>query len=114
MNKWKLYRHTTPVIKYYYGITNAENPNKRLDTLMRAHVLGINTWVSFEPVIDESVLTTIGIFPQYFDKVKIGKLNYHPSDINWAKFGQKAERICEELGIDYYIKDSLRAEMEKP
>lgn len=29
VNKWKLYRHTTPVIKYYYGITNADNPNKR-------------------------------------------------------------------------------------
>ena len=51
--------------------------------------------------------------PYGFDKVKIGKLNYHPSDIDWADFGRKAEEICKLRGIHYYIKDSLRAEMEK-
>lgn len=45
--------------------------------------------------------------------MKIGKLNYHPSDINWAQFGREAEALCQEMGLDYYIKDSLRAEMEK-
>ena len=25
-----------------------------------------------------------------------------------------AEMMCRELGLDYYIKDSLRAEMDKP
>lgn len=29
---------------------------------------------------------------------------------NW----QEAEALCLELGIDYYIKDDLRKEMEKP
>ena len=47
------------------------------------------------------------------DKVKIGKLNYHKSYINWAEFGRKAEKLCKQLGIDYYIKESLRAEMER-
>ena len=47
------------------------------------------------------------------DKVKIGKLNYHKSDINWAEFGKKAEKLCKRLDIDYYIKESLRAEMER-
>ena len=47
------------------------------------------------------------------DKVKIGKLNYHPSTIDWNAFGHRAENLCKTLGIDYYIKDSLRAEMEK-
>ena len=46
------------------------------------------------------------------DKVKIGKLNYHKSDINWAEFGRKAEELCQKLGLDYNIKESLRAEME--
>ena len=45
--------------------------------------------------------------------MKIGKLNYHSSDINWAQFGREAEALCKSLGLDYYIKDSLRAEMEK-
>ena len=47
------------------------------------------------------------------DKVKIGKLNYHPSDIDWKTFGEKAEALCKSLGIDYYIKDGLREEMNK-
>lgn len=47
----------------------------------------------------------------FVDKVKIGKLNYYPSDIDWGKFGRKAESLCKQLGIDYYIKDSLRKEM---
>ena len=47
------------------------------------------------------------------DKVKIGKLNYHKSNINWAEFGKKAETLCIKLKLDYYIKDSLRKEMKK-
>ena len=47
------------------------------------------------------------------DKVKIGKLNYYPSNIDWAVFGRDAEALCKSLGIDYYIKESLRAEMEE-
>jgi hypothetical protein len=46
------------------------------------------------------------------DKVKIGKLNYYLSDINWKQFGEKAEALCKELGLNYYIKESLRKEME--
>ena len=92
----------------------AIDPAARLMSLLFAKKKGIKTWVSFEPVIDtDSVLTMIGQYYQAFDRVKIGKLNYHPSDINWAKFGSEAEALCETLGMDYYIKDSLRAEMEK-
>lgn len=29
------------------------------------------------------------------------------------KFGREAEALCKSLGLDYYIKDSLRAEMGK-
>lgn len=92
----------------------AIDPAARLMSLLFAKNKGIKTWVSFEPVIDtDSVLTMIGQYYQAFDRVKIGKLNYHPSDINWAKFGSEAESLCETLGMDYYIKDSLRAEMER-
>ena len=86
----------------------------RLLRLRNAHDLGIKTWVSFEPVIDaNNVLGIIRDFAGVFDKVKIGKLNYHHSDINWKQFGHEAEGLCKRLGLDYTIKDSLRAEMEK-
>lgn len=86
----------------------------KLNALQKAKMLGINTWVSFEPVLDAgNVLQIIALFHNDFDKVKIGKLNYHRSDIDWAKFGRDAEALCQKLGLDYYIKESLRAEMEK-
>lgn len=101
----------------WYGITLDGTGCKapiipRLRSLAEAHKKGIKTWVSFEPVTDEKMFfvelhCVLGIA----DKVKIGKLNYHPSSIDWKAFGHKAEKLCKTLGIDYYIKDSLRKEM---
>lgn len=74
----------------------------------------MKTWVSLEPVLDQcSVLELLRSNSDCFDKIKIGKLNYWPSDINWKNFGSIAEFVCKQLGVDYYIKDSLRAEMGK-
>lgn len=85
----------------------------RVRSMTRAKTAGVKTWVSFEPVLDaDTVLNMIWAVWGLADRVKIGKLNYHPSDIDWAAFGLEAERICKVLGYDYYIKDSLRAEME--
>lgn len=105
----------------WYGITldgigNGRNPlwKARVDALAEAHSLGIKTWVSFEPVTNErEFFINLHLISLIVDKVKIGKLNYWPSAINWREFGTKAEALCKKLGLDYYIKDSLRAEMEK-
>ena len=103
----------------WYGITydGVESgpylPKNRILDIIEAHRQGIKTWVSFEPVIDaDMVMACLLGFSEFFDNVKIGKLNYWPSDINWAEFGRKAEKLCQSLGLEYYIKDSLRAEME--
>lgn len=108
----------------WYGITLtgatkeqepfASRPVDRLHALSTAKIAGINTWVSFEPVVNaEWVLDCIGKYGGIMDKIKIGKLNYHPSDINWKEFGKKAERLCINRGFNYMIKDGLRAEMNK-
>lgn len=83
--------------------------------LMAAHLRGIKTWISFEPVVNaDSVIKFIKVCdPVWIDRIKIGKLNYHPSEINWKKFGREAEALCKKQGLDYYIKESLRREMEK-
>ena len=92
---------------------NALDPFHRLRILGTAKSNRIKAWVSFEPVLDaDKVLYCIEHFHWLFDKVKIGKLNYHSSNIDWGAFGIEAERLCEGYGIDYYIKDSLRKEME--
>jgi hypothetical protein len=81
--------------------------------LQEAKARGIKTWVSFEPVLSASwVLICIRYGFPWFDKVKIGKLNYYHSDIDWKAFGLEAEALCQKVGLDYYIKESLRAEME--
>ena len=86
----------------------------RLAELTDAKRAGINTWISFEPVLNaDDVFQIMKTYRNFIDRVKIGKLNYHPSDIDWKKFGQDAEALCKKLGLDYYIKESLRAEMNK-
>ena len=104
----------------WYGITldgigDGRNPQwkARLDALAEARIRGINTWVSFEPITNErQFFIELHLVSQIVSKVKIGKMNYQPSDINWAELGRKAETLCQQLELDYYIKESLRAEME--
>lgn len=104
----------------WYGITidgsyKGHLLEKYIEPLCKAHLNHTNTWVSFEPVLDaEEVLLSIRCVAPFANKVKIGKLNYHHSDIDWKAFGVEAEALCQQLGLDYYIKDSLRAEMNKP
>lgn len=98
------------------GIGNGLNPlwKARVDALAEAHNQGIKTWVSFEPVTNErEFFINLHLIAPIADKVKIGKLNYYQSDINWAEFGKKAEELCKSLNLDYYIKESLRKEMKK-
>ena len=100
----------------WYGVTLVGTENvdcQRIRDLKEAHERGISTWVSFEPTINaDGVLRQIVAVSGFVDRVKIGKLNYHHSDIDWKKFGNDAELLCQGLGLDYYIKKSLRKEME--
>lgn len=90
------------------------SPEVRMAALKIAHSLGIKTWISFEPVLDaKNVLEAIEKTAGFVDKIRIGKLNYHPSAIDWGAFGREAEALCRRLGVDYAIKESLREEMDK-
>lgn len=92
----------------------AEPTIRRFLTLSEARARKIKTWVSFEPVLNtEDVFTFLKNYYMMLDKVKIGKLNYYPSNIDWKQFGGQVEELCQSLGLDYYIKDGLRKEMEK-
>ena len=93
-------------------------PYYRIKALHHAYKRGIKTWVSAEPVLNHTdVLNFIGS-ADYVNLWKIGKLNYHPSDINWKEFGECVERALLikkrwNPNVDYYIKESLRTEMNK-
>lgn len=91
---------------------NAGVPLERLQALGIAHHKGIKTWVSAEPVLNaESVINLIDL-ADYVDLWKVGKLNYHPSDIDWGDFGRRVEEALISRHQNYYIKESLRAEMK--
>lgn len=98
----------------WYGVTidGAENGYKlyeRSMDLFLAKKAGANIWASFEPVIDPmKVIYCIKQSGKVFDKIKIGKLNYYDSSTNWKLFGHQIEDLCKEIGVDYYIKESLR------
>ncbi len=91
---------------------NAGWPIDRFRALVLAKNKGINTWVSCEPVFDTEAIYRLIETGEYIDLFKIGKLNYHPSDINWGEFGHKCERLCKAYHRNYYIKEGLRACME--
>jgi DNA repair photolyase len=92
---------------------NAERYEERLMSLVVAKKAGINTWASFEPVCSTETVYDAIAYRNYIDLYRIGKLNYHKSDINWGAFGRKCERLCKKHDKSYYIKDDLRKEMEK-
>ena len=92
----------------------AESIVNRMRGLVLAKQAGVKTWISYEPVLNaKAVLRQLYEWKPMLDKVKIGKLNYHPSDIDWKWFGNEAEYICKKIGLGYYIKDDLRKEMGK-
>ena len=91
----------------------ADAPIERLRALWEAYLRGIKTWVSIEPVINASDVIRLICNANYIDLWKIGKLNYHPSDIDWGEFGIQAEYFLKSFGRNYYIKDSLREAINK-
>ena len=93
----------------------APAPVLRLRQLGLAKRLGIETWVSLEPVIDhQEALKVIRQVHAYADLVKIGKLNYMQPEnpIDWKQFTLDAVALCQQLGQEYMIKDDLKKYLE--
>lgn len=86
----------------------AERPENRIVALQRAHALGIETWVSLEPVIDPAEsLALIELTHEYVDLYKVGTWNYQRTETDWRAFGAEAVRLCRSLRKPYFIKADL-------
>ena len=86
-------------------------PDDRIQTLEKAKKLGLQTWVSLEPVIDpEAVYEIIERTHSFVDMFKVGVLNYHPhaKTIDWARFAVNVVEVLESFDCQYYIKEDLR------
>lgn len=99
--------------------TNAAKVSERMELLRYAKELGKETWISFEPVLEEEFIydTLNSDFMKYVDVAKFGKLNHmelsdltgNSSDyINWSLYAKNVTRICEKNGIKYIIKVALK------
>ena len=89
----------------------AATPQDRIDTLKQAHVQGIFTWVSLEPVIDpEETLEIIRVTHPSVKLFKVGTLNNHPhaKKIDWPKFAKDVVATLQHHRCNYYLKKDLR------
>ncbi len=87
-------------------------PQDRINALIKAWTLGIETFVSFEPVIDpNAVLRLIDSTHEFVDFYKVGKLNYHQhsKSIDWVTFRESVIVKLELLSKKYMIKKDLLA-----
>jgi len=95
-----------------YWEPNASTVEERLSILKTAHMSGIFTWVSLEPVIDPiQALDVIRLAHSYVDFWKIGKLNHMKdveSKVDWRKFLPDVRSLLSRLNAKYYIKDDLK------
>lgn len=86
---------------------------ERIESLKAAHEMGIETWVSLEPVLYPSqALEVLEKTKDYVDHYKIGKVSKfkYPGDekIDWKEFTQEIVRRLKAMDKEYYIKNSLR------
>lgn len=88
----------------------ASTPGDRVASLKKAKEKGINTWVSFEPVLyPDQVYRLFEKTKDFVDLFKIGKLNHMANDTNWKLFGHTIINLCEKNGKEYMIKDALKS-----
>ncbi len=84
--------------------------SERIETLQKAHELGIRTWVSLEPVWSpEDAYKLIYEVHDFVDEIRIGKLNYHPhaKEVDWKLFKEGVEEFCKAWDVNYILKNDL-------
>jgi DNA repair photolyase len=90
----------------------AEPFSSRFEALKQFSEKGIQTWVSFEPVLfPEQTLEMIKLVSDFICDIKIGKLNNFDfvdnRNVDWKKFLHDAVKVADKHGIPFYIKKDL-------
>ena len=89
---------------------NAGKCEERVANLRQANSLGIETWVSCEPVIyPNQTLALIQATHKFVGMFKVGTMNYHSQGktVDWHKFARDVKALLDELGCKYYLKKDL-------
>lgn len=87
----------------------AATPDDRIETIKNAYDSGIDTWVSFEPVLDDqSVFDLYEKTKSFVNLYKVGKVSRYPSTVkDWRAFGNEIIKRMNDDGKAYYIKKDL-------
>lgn len=86
-------------------------PEDRIKALKYAKRFNIETWVSFEPVIEpEETFKLIDLTYKFTDLYKIGKINNYNTGltVDWKQFTLDVIEKLKSLNKEYFIKDSLK------
>jgi DNA repair photolyase len=97
--------------KSLYYEPEAALPAERIETIKKAKQAGIETWVSFEPVLnDDEIFKLLEATHEYVDLYKVGKISrFQPGkEIDWERFAYEIVSRLEALGKKYYIKNDLK------
>ena len=96
--------------------TNAETMSLEASTVLYQMHHHVNTWVAFEPVLDEEqVLRFLRGNHQWIDMATFEKLNgrrYPVQDRGCGRFGQRVSSLCRTLGQEYCLKPGLMRDTE--
>jgi len=85
-------------------------PQDRIEALKKAHAMGIDTWVSFEPVINpDAVQRLIDETHEFVNLYKVGKLNYHKkaAEIDWGLYLETVESKLSHYDKKWIVKKDL-------
>lgn len=103
--------------------SNAARSQERIKSLQDAHALGIQTRVSFEPVLfPQETFDLVRLVRPIADLIQVGRLNVHAGahpavsgrerSIDWPWFAREVRDLLERLGGDYMLKHDLRKYLE--
>jgi DNA repair photolyase len=84
--------------------------SERIKSIIKAHDMGIFTYISLEPVwFPEDALEFIELTHEFVDFYKVGKLNYHPhqKSVDWRQFKNAIVQRLNTYKKHYYIKKDL-------
>lgn len=84
-------------------------PAERIESLAIAKKMGIETWVSIEPTLNElEIHKLIDASAPYVDFYKVGKVSEYKSDItDWPGFTERVREHLKSLNKPYMLKKDL-------
>ncbi|MDR2436965.1 MAG: DUF5131 family protein [Endomicrobium sp.] len=103
----------------WIGITlTGEETHSPIDKyfLEMAYNRNICTFISFEPILDhKKIMEYLPYIKDYVNKIAFGKLTgcKEAKSYDWKKIGRELADKAFELNILFYIKESLKKEMQK-